>query len=172
MVILTKKTNVKIKDLPKDDVRVKRLMVVINRNGRRPDTLIEVLHAVQELFGYVSIEAMNLVAKELKVSPSKVFGVVTFYHFFMLKPKGEHNCLVCTGTACHVKGAQKIITRIQEEFSIKAGETTPDGKFGLQTARCLGCCGLAPAVVLDGRIIGKADPEALVHEIKQQIGVS
>jgi bidirectional [NiFe] hydrogenase diaphorase subunit len=91
---------------------------------------------------------------------SQVYGVATFYHLFTFEPLGEHNCIICKGTACHVKGADRIIEALSEEFNIAAGETTPDGLFSLIIARCLGSCGLAPVIVLDGQIYGKETPEA------------
>jgi bidirectional [NiFe] hydrogenase diaphorase subunit len=95
-----------------------------------------------------------------------VYGVATFYHFFSLDPQGEHTCIVCMGTACYVKGAGAIIQQLEEEFGIKAGETTADGKFSLLTARCLGSCGLAPVLILDGRVLGRETPESMVRKVR------
>ena len=102
------------------------------------------------------------IARHLKLPPSKVFGVATFYNFFSLRPKGEHTCVVCTGTACYVKGADELLKAIERLAGIKASETTADGKLSLVTARCLGACGIAPAVVLDGTVKGKETPESVV----------
>lgn len=156
-----------IEEIPKTDSRIKRLTAEMNRYGKKPDALIEILHMVQDIFGYVPTGVMAVVSREMKIPPSRVYGAVTFYHFFTLKPKGEHNCLVCTGTACYVKGAQAIIDRVSRHFAIAAGETTPDNKLGLQTARCIGSCGLAPVVIVDNEIHAKALPEAVVEKIEK-----
>ena len=89
---------------------------------------------------------------------SKVYGVATFYHFFTLKPQGEHTCVVCMGTACYIKGAQQMLDALEKTYGVKPGETTPDGKLSVLTARCIGSCGLAPAVVFDGEVAGKLTP--------------
>lgn len=158
--------------LPASDSRVKRLTSAINQFQRRPDALIEVLHTAQDLFGYLAPEVLKFVASEMKVPASRVYGVVTFYHFFSLKRKGEYSCLVCTGTACHVKGAEKLLESIRKEFDLKPGHTTPDGRLGLETARCLGCCGLAPAAVLNNEVVANANPEMLVERIREAMGVA
>lgn len=124
------------------------------------DSLLEVLNAAQETFGYLSKELLIYISNQLNVPMSQVYGVATFYHLFTFEPQGEHNCIICKGTACHVKGADEIIQALSEEFNIAAGETTPDGLFSLTIARCLGSCGLAPVIVLDGQVYGKETPEA------------
>lgn len=144
---------------PATDARYKRLLGAMNKHGRRRDALIEILHVAEDAFGYIPLDVMRYIAQEMKIPPSRIYGVVTFYHFFTLKPKGEHNCLVCTGTACHVKGAQGVLHQIQKAFGVLPGETTPDGKFGLQTARCLGCCGLAPVMVVDDQILANVNAD-------------
>jgi bidirectional [NiFe] hydrogenase diaphorase subunit len=128
--------------------------------------LIEVLHAAQELFGYLEPDLLYFVARHMKLPPSRVYGVATFYHFFSLKPKGRHTCVVCTGTACYVKGANALLAAAEGEARVRAGETTADGQLSLLTARCLGACGIAPAVVLDGAIRGHETAEALLHQVK------
>lgn len=157
-------------DLKRSDARYKRIAAAITGHQRRPDALIEVLHKVQDAFGYIPMDAMRFVALEMKVPPSRVYGVATFYHFFSLKPKGKHNCVICTGTACHVRGAQGIVEHIRDELGLKPGETTPNGQLGIQAARCIGCCGLAPAVVLDDQVLAKVKPETLVTTLRQLIG--
>ena len=125
------------------------------------DSLLEVLNAAQEVFGYLSRDLLIYISTHLKVPMSQVYGVATFYHLFTFEPKGEHNCIICKGTACHVKGADRIIEALSEEFNIETGETTSDGLFSLTIARCLGSCGLAPVIVLDGQVYGKETPEAV-----------
>lgn len=113
---------------------------------------------------------MKFVATALRVPLSRVYGVSTFYHFFTLKPQGRHTCVVCTGTACYIKGAPHILSSIEQTHGIKAGETTADGEFSLLTARCLGSCGLAPAAVFDGAVIGKLGPAESLERIRKGIG--
>lgn len=140
-----------------DDPRVKRVVREMKLYDRRPDALIQILHIVQDIFGYLPEPVLRLVAKELRVPPSRVYGVSTFYHFFSLKPRGAHQCLVCMGTACYVKGAGKVMDQLQKSLGVKAGEVSADGTIGLSQARCLGACGLAPAVVFDQEILGRVD---------------
>ena len=135
--------------------------------GPRGDALIEVLHAAQGIFGFLENDLLVYVARKLKLPLSRVYGVATFYHFFTLKPKGEHTCVVCMGTACYVKGADKVIAAVEELAKIKPGETTPDNKVSLLTARCIGACGIAPAVVYDGTVTPRATPESAVEQIKK-----
>jgi bidirectional [NiFe] hydrogenase diaphorase subunit len=106
------------------------------------------------------------IAHSLKLPPSRVYGVATFYHLFSLKPKGVHTCVVCTGTACYVKDAAKLLATVEESANIHAGETTPDGQLSLLTARCLGACGIAPAVVFDGIVSGNQTPELVRDRIQ------
>ncbi len=129
--------------------------------------LINVLHKTQEHFGYLPAEVQELIAKELHCSVAKVYGVVTFYSFFTMLPKGEHPISVCTGTACYVRGADKIITEIEKELGIKVGETTPDGKFSLSCLRCVGACGLAPVMMIGDRTYGRLAPEK-IREILEE----
>jgi bidirectional [NiFe] hydrogenase diaphorase subunit len=150
---------------PSGDKRFKLLDVAMKRHQNRPDALIELLHAAQELFGYLDDDVLIYVGRSLGVPLSKVYGVATFYNFFSLKPHGEHTCVVCLGTACYVKGAGALLGAIESAQGLRAGETTPDGKLSLVTARCIGACGLAPAVVLDGEISGKARTEDVVARV-------
>jgi bidirectional [NiFe] hydrogenase diaphorase subunit len=154
---------------PSGDVRFKAVDRALKRLHYQQDALIEVLHVAQEAFGYLDEGLLIYVARQLKLPPSWVFGVATFYHFFSLEPKGEHQCIVCMGTACYVKGAGDIVAHIEKEYNIKAGETTPDGKFSLTEARCLGSCGLAPILILDEETLGKETPESSVAKIKEAL---
>ena len=157
-------------ELQKDDPRFKLVERTLKRTQRHQDALIEVLHTAQEAYGYLDSAMMIYVAQELKLPLSWVYGVVTFYHFFSLEPQGEHTCIVCLGTACYVKGAGAILTRLEQEFGIKAGETTPDKKLSLLTARCLGSCGLAPVMILDGLVLGRETPDSMVEKIRALVG--
>ena len=151
---------------PSGDKRFRMLEATMKRHQFQSSALIEVLHAAQELFGYLENDLLYFVARGMKLPPSKVYGVATFYHFFSLKPKGEHTCVVCTGTACYVKGAGDLLAAVEREADVGAGETTADSKLSLLTARCLGACGIAPAVVLDGAVRGHATVEDLLYSVK------
>ncbi len=126
------------------------------------DQLIETLHIAQDVFGYLDEGILTYVSRAFRLPPSRVFGVATFYELFTFDPPGDHTCTVCTGTACFVKGADNIVAAVSDEFDVPSGSTTDDGSVTLKTARCLGSCGLAPIVLLDGEVIGKEDPETIV----------
>jgi bidirectional [NiFe] hydrogenase diaphorase subunit len=155
---------------PSDDKRWKIVDGTMRRHGHEPHALIEVLHTVQETFGFLTDEALLYVAASLRVPPSKVYGVATFYHFFTMKPPGQHTCVVCTGTACYIKGAPALLNAVNEVAGIKAGETTRDGRLSLLTARCVGSCGLAPAVVFDGQVAGKITTEGIKQRAAAYLG--
>ena len=120
--------------------------------------LIPVMQKAQELFGYLSFETMELISERLDVPVSEIYGVATFYALFSLTPKGEHVISVCMGTACYVKGAAAVLEEVKSQLGINSGETTPDGKFSIQDTRCLGCCGLAPVMLIDNDVYGRLDP--------------
>ena len=125
------------------------------------DNLIQMLNEVQEHYGYVPIKAQKTLSEFLKVPMAEIYGVVTFYSRFTLKPKGKYNVAVCLGTACYVKGSQKIMDRLKERLKIEPGETTPDGKFSIEETRCVGACGLAPVFTVNGEVYGKATVQML-----------
>lgn len=150
----------------KPDLRFKRLDMTMKRHQYASGALIEVLHVAQEAFGFLEEDVLQYIAHGLKLPLSKVYGVATFYHLFSLKPSGAHTCVVCMGTACYVKGGDKVLAKLQDELGIVLGETTPDGKVSLMAARCLGACGIAPAVVFDGTVGGKLSPEDAVAKVK------
>jgi bidirectional [NiFe] hydrogenase diaphorase subunit len=142
----------------------------MRRHGHEQSALIETLHTVQETFGYLEKDYLRYVASALRVPLSQAYGVATFYHFFTLKPQGEHTCVVCMGTACYIKGASTILAAIEENVKVKPGETTPDGKLSLIQARCLGSCGLAPAAVFDGEVVGNMTPTYVLERIRRWAG--
>ena len=151
------------------DKRYKILEAHIKKFQHRQDALIEVLHKAQELFGYLEDDVLRYTAWQLKLPASRVYGVATFYHFFTLKPQGEHTCVVCLGTACYVKGANKLLAAVEARARIKSGETTPDNRLSLLTARCIGACGIAPAVVYDGTVTPRQTPETALAQINQWV---
>jgi len=138
-----------------DDRRWKLVTATMRRHGHSAQALIETLHTVQEAYGFLDDDSLKMVAQALGVPLSKVYGVATFYHFFTLKPQGEHTCVVCMGTACYIKGSPDLLAGVHEVAGIECGETTEDGKVSLLSARCLGSCGLAPAIVMDGEVVGR-----------------
>ena len=151
---------------PSSDKRWKLVDATIKRHGRAGHSLIECLHTMQECFGYLDEQGLKYVASALNLPLSKVYGVATFYHIFNLKPQGEHTCVVCMGTACYVKGADRVLAAIEGATGIKAGETTADNQLSLLTARCIGACGIAPAVVYDTVVTPRQSPESALTAVK------
>ena len=152
------------------DKRFKILEAHIKKHQFKQDALIEVLHKAQELFGCLEDDLLLFIAYRLKLPASRVYGVATFYHFFTLKPKGQHTCVICMGTACYVRGADKVLAAVEQQAGIKAGETTHDGKLSLLTARCIGACCIAPAAVYDGTVTPRQTPETALEHVKGWIG--
>ena len=151
------------------DKRFKILEAHIKKFQHRHDALIEVLHRAQELFGFLDDGVLHFVSDMLRLPASRVYGVATFYHFFKLKPQGLHTCVVCLGTACYVKGANKLLAAVEGRVGIAAGETTADNKVSLLTARCIGACGIAPAVIYDGKVAPKQTPEDALMRLNEWI---
>jgi bidirectional [NiFe] hydrogenase diaphorase subunit len=149
------------------DKRYKILDAAIRKHQAHKDSLIPLLHRAQELFGYLDTPVLSHITRALRLPPSRVQGVATFYHLFRLKPQGEHTCVICMGTACFVKGAQKLVEAVEAEGNIRAGGTTSDGKVSLVVARCIGACGIAPSVVLDNQTVGNATPETLTARVRE-----
>ena len=129
--------------------------------------IIEALHEVQDAYGYVSTTAQKYLSKELNVPLSEIYGIITFYSRFSLKPKGKYNIQVCMGTACYVKGAEKVLNRFKEKLGIEEGEISEDGKFSLESVRCIGACGLAPAIVINKEVYGKVDVKKVDELIEE-----
>lgn len=149
----------------KKGILYQQLKEVIDKSSTLQDPLIEVLRQAQEIFGFLPIEVQQFVAEELKLPVSKVFGVVTFYNFFSMKPRGKHIINVCTGTACYVKGAPRLVSMFEEELGVKLGETTKDGLFTLSSVRCVGACSLAPVFVIGEETYGRIDNRDKLTEI-------
>ena len=143
--------------MEKDVKKFQELEEYINELGAKPEELIAVLHRAQHIFGYLPREVQEFVADKLHINVSKVYGVVTFYSFFSLKPKGKYVIGVCLGTACYVKGSQQVIDKFSEILNIKPGETSEDGLFTLDALRCIGACGIAPAITINGKVYPKVE---------------
>ena len=131
------------------------------------DNLIQMLNEIQEHYGYIPMKAQKVLSEYLKVSMAEIYGVITFYSRFTLKPKGKYNVAICLGTACFVKGSEKLLDTAKEALKIKEGETTEDGKFSLEATRCIGACGLAPVFTVNDEVYGKATPEMMKKVIEE-----
>ena len=132
-----------------------KLVDIINKHQGEKGALIPVLHEAQQLYGYLPIEVQEIIAEELDIPLTEVYGVATFYSQFTLKPKGKYKIGVCLGTACYVRGSQQIVDRLCEELGIQVGETTEDGKFTVEATRCVGACGLAPVLMVNEDVYGR-----------------
>lgn len=129
--------------------------------------LINALHKAQEIFGYLPAEVQEIVAEEMNVSLAKVFGVVSFYSFFTMTPKGEHPVSICLGTACYVRGAENVLEEFKRILNLKVGETSADGKFSINCLRCVGACGLAPVVSIGEKVYGRVAPDEVSGILKE-----
>jgi NADP-reducing hydrogenase subunit HndA len=132
-----------------------------------PQELINVLHGCQEHFGYLPAEIQEVVSECLNLPVAKVYGVVTFYSFFSMTPKGKHPISICLGTACYVRGAEKVLEEFKKELGIQVGQTTSDNKFSLSSLRCVGACGLAPVVLVGDKTYGRVAPDDVHNIIKE-----
>ena len=141
------------------EAKVNFVKEVCKSFGNKDGEVINVLHKVQGEFGYLPAEVQELVAKELNIPVSRVYGIVSFYSFFTMTPKGEHPISVCLGTACYVRGAEKVLDELKRQLGIGVGEVTPDGKFSLTCLRCVGACGLAPVIEVGEKVYGRMTPD-------------
>ena len=140
---------------------------LFSRYQPEKDNLIQMLNEIQEHDGYISLKSQKELSEFLKIPMAEIYGVITFYSRFTLKPKGKYHIAVCLGTACFVKGSQKIMDRLLERLQIQAGETTPEGKFSIEETRCVGACGLAPVFTVNGEVYGKATVQKLDQVIDE-----
>jgi NADP-reducing hydrogenase subunit HndA len=147
--------------------QVDKIREICQSFNNEPGELINVLHRTQHEFGYLPAEVQEVVAGELNVAIAKVYGVVTFYHFFTMIPMGKHPISICTGTACYVRGAEKVLEEFKKSLNIQVGEKTADGKFSLSCLRCVGACGLAPVVMIGEKVYGRVAPEGVKDILKE-----
>ncbi len=152
-------------DTRNDSVLYLKLKNIIDEKKKLRNPLIEILHKAQEIFGYLPMEVQQFVAAELNIPVNKVYGVVTFYNAFSMKPRGKHLINVCTGTACYVKGAPRLIQMLSETLKIEPGETTKDDMFTLSAVRCVGACSLAPVLVIGEETFGRIETRKQIEEI-------
>ena len=135
--------------------QMSQLLSVIEAHKGERGALMPVLHEAQTIYGYLPAEVQTVIAEHLNIPLAEVYGVATFYSRFTLQPKGKHQISVCLGTACYVKGSDKVLEAIEKELRITCGECTPDKKFSIDSCRCVGACGLAPVMIVDGEVYGK-----------------
>lgn len=157
-------SHIKVELKKEDVVKLKEICKSFNNQAGE---LINVLHKAQTYFGYLPAEVQEIISQELNVSVAKVYGVVTFYSFFTMLPKGQHPISICTGTACYVRGAEKVVDEFKRILSINVGETTPDGKFSISCLRCVGACGLAPVVLVGEKVYGRVSPDGVKDILKE-----
>ncbi|MCL2097776.1 MAG: NAD(P)H-dependent oxidoreductase subunit E [Bacteroidales bacterium] len=148
--------------LPEDHVqKLDQITAIIAKYEAKPSNLIMVLHAAQGIYGYLPYVIQKFIADKMNMPVSEVSGVVTFYSFFSTKPKGKHTILVCMGTACYVRGGKKLVDGLHKRLHVEVGDTTEDGKYTLSVARCIGACGLAPAMMIDDTVYKAVNPNKL-----------
>ena len=141
-----------------DKLMREELISFIAEQKKKPGPLMPVMQKAQSIFGALTIDVQELISEELGIPMSDVYGVATFYSQFALEPKGEHIISVCMGTACYVRNIEKIMEKLSEVLGVDPGRTTPDGRFTLEATRCLGCCGLAPVIMIDDQVYGRLVP--------------
>jgi NADH-quinone oxidoreductase subunit E/NADP-reducing hydrogenase subunit HndA len=157
-------SSIKIELRQEDVNKIREICASFNND---PQELINVLHKCQEHFGYLPAEVQEVISTELVVPVAKVYGVVTFYSFFTMTPKGKHPISICMGTACYVRGAEKVLDEFKKELGMQVGQTTPDGKFSLSSLRCVGACGLAPVVMVGDKTYGRVAPDDVRNILKE-----
>lgn len=145
-------------NLKLQECHIKSIHEICDSYKNDPGDLIKILHSAQTHFGYLPESVQREIAKRLKISVAKVYGVVTFYSFFTMTPKGRHAISVCMGTACYVRGAEKVLDELKKQLNIKVGGVTEDGKFSLDSLRCVGACGLAPVLLIGEKVYGRVEP--------------
>ncbi|MGI6586037.1 MAG: NADH-quinone oxidoreductase subunit NuoE [Lutisporaceae bacterium] len=147
--------------------KMEKLELFMQEHKNQPGVLIPILHEAQELLGYIPEEVQKRISEVLNIPPAEIYGVATFYSRFTLNPRGQYTINVCLGTACYVKDAKGIIERLEKELNVKSGGTTEDGKFTLEATRCLGCCGLAPVMMINDDVYGKLVPDDIPDILKK-----
>lgn len=147
--------------------KMEKLEHIISENKNVKGALMPILHETQELFGYIPEEAQKRISEALNIPLAEIYGVATFYSRFTLKPRGKNTISVCMGTACYVKNSQGVLNRLKEELKVEPGDTTDDGKFTLEATRCLGCCGLAPVMMINDEVYGKLVPNDIPEILKK-----
>lgn len=150
-----------------DHEQIEKIKMIIEEHRGRKGALIPVLHEAQQVYGYLPLKVQKLISEGLDIPLAEIYGVVTFYTQFSTEPKGKYKIQVCMGTACYVKGAGEILDKLSEKLGVEVGKCTPDGKFSLEAARCIGACGLAPVIMINEEVYGRLTPEQ-VDEILEK----
>ncbi|HCC69542.1 MAG TPA: NADH-quinone oxidoreductase subunit NuoE [Bacteroidales bacterium] len=159
-------SSIKIKLRKKDIDKISEIASSFNNDEHE---LINVLHKCQEHFGYLPAEVQEVISDKLQVPVAKIYGIVTFYSFFTITPKGQNPISICMGTACYVRGAEKVLEEFKKELNIEVGQTTNDGKFSLSSLRCVGACGLAPVVMVGDKTYGRVAPDDVKDILKEYL---
>jgi NADP-reducing hydrogenase subunit HndA len=157
-------STIKIELRNEDVAKIKEICTSFNND---PQELINVLQSCQEHFGYLPAEVQEVISGELSLPVAKIYGVVTFYSFFTMTPKGKHPISICLGTACYVRGAEKVLEEFKKELGLNVGQVTKDNKFSLSTLRCVGACGLAPVVLVGEKTYGRVAPDDVRNILKE-----
>lgn len=152
------------------DKRLQMLEQTMKTHNYQKSALLEILHTAHELYGYFDKDLLMYISDRLKLPPSHVYGVASFYHLFKFRKPGEHIVTACMGTACYVKGVEDIVSAIEKEFNVKRGSSTPDGRLSLFVTRCIGACAMAPNVIIDNEVVGKATKEVVLERIRKLLG--
>jgi bidirectional [NiFe] hydrogenase diaphorase subunit len=158
--------------LSQKDNRRLALEKVLKEHNYQESALLEILHRAQEIYGYLDKDLLMDISGSLNLPPSHVYGVATFYSFFKFKQQGQHIVTGCLGTACYVKDVEQIFEAVEKEFNVKRGGSTSDGKLSLLITRCIGACAMAPNIVVDDEVVGKATSEIVIAKIKDVLGGS
>lgn len=154
-----------------DSQSMSKITALLEQRGKDVESLIGILQDIQKELGYVPEKAVDIVAAELGISPTRIYGIITFYEQFRLQPPGEHSLKVCQGTACHVMGGELILNYLSDKLDVKAGETTSDKRFSFERVACVGCCGMAPVVVVDDKLHGNSNitlVDKLIEDTKKE----
>ena len=157
-------SSIKIELRQEDITKIKEVCTSFNND---PQELINILHGCQEHFGYLPAEVQEVISSETGIPVAKIYGVVTFYSFFTMTPKGKHPISICMGTACYVRGAEKVLDEFKKELNLQVGQTSKDGKFSLSSLRCVGACGLAPVVLIGEKTYGRVAPDDVKNILKE-----
>jgi len=147
--------------------KLKQVEVMLEKYKGKRGALLQALQEAQNIVGYLPMEVQKMVSEALNITLSEVYSTVTFYSFFSLKPKGKYQIRTCLGTACYVRGAEKVLDRLKTELGIDVGDTTDDGKFSLNSCRCIGACGLAPAMIINDEVYGRMTPDKVPDILKR-----
>lgn len=154
-----------LKDFTEEQIN--KIDQIIDKYKEKRGALIPMLEEVQALLGYIPVSVQERISTKTGIPSNTVYGVVSFYSFFTMEPRGRHRIQVCLGTACYVKGGKEIADKIEKEFNIKSGESTKDGRFTYETTRCFGACGLGPVIVLDGKVYGKVELDKVMDILNE-----